>query len=348
VKVRREKPATSAAKLRTPREDLAVQLAQYTEAFELAPFGYVRLDAQGRVIQINRCGSEILRCERPTVAGTPFAAFVASEAVPRFRALIAEATRARGPVRGELELVRRDARVEIRVAIAALPRTPTTLLVAFEDISGSKAEELALSHASQVLARINERKDEFIAMLSHALRSPLSAVRTSVAALELAPPGSAAGRDAIEILGRSTDELTRIVDDLREVSPRVLRILVIEDKRDTAVALAAALRLKGHFVELAHNGVGGLALAERSRPEVILCDVGLPDIDGYAVARRLRASACEAYLVALSGYAREDDVARALDAGFSCHVAKPPELDALERVLLQATFSRQSAGAQPR
>ena len=114
------------------------------------------------------------------------------------------------------------------------------------------------------------------------------------------------------------------------------RILVIEDDPDVAEWLALALALSGHQVSVALGGEEGLAVARTIDPEVILCDLGLPGaLDGYAVARalQLEASLASTYRVALSGYAQPEDQLKAREAGFDAHIAKPPDLEALEELL---------------
>jgi len=112
-------------------------------------------------------------------------------------------------------------------------------------------------------------------------------------------------------------------------------ILVIEDNEDGAQSLADVLELQGHRVHIAADGRTGISLARELRPDVVLCDIGLPDLDGYAVARALRGEAALGgmRLVAVSGYAQPEDRQRARDAGFDAHLAKPPEFGALLRVL---------------
>jgi CheY-like chemotaxis protein len=112
-----------------------------------------------------------------------------------------------------------------------------------------------------------------------------------------------------------------------------VRVLVIEDNEDSAESLRDILELQGHVVSVAHDGPEGLARARAAEPDVVLCDVGIPGLDGYEVARRLRAAGTRARLVALTGYAGADDVARAQQAGFDAHLAKPPDLERLERLL---------------
>ena len=116
------------------------------------------------------------------------------------------------------------------------------------------------------------------------------------------------------------------------------RVLIIEDNIDAADSLREALELGGHEVEVAYNGPAGIAKARKYRPEVVFCDIGLPGMDGFEVARAFRADNAlgGAYLVALSGYAQPEDVLRASEAGFDQHLAKPPSLERLEQTLAQA------------
>jgi two-component system CheB/CheR fusion protein len=113
------------------------------------------------------------------------------------------------------------------------------------------------------------------------------------------------------------------------------RILVIEDDEDVAAAMRVILQMVGHQVSVAGTGADGIAAARAGRPEVVLCDIGLPGMDGYEVARRIRAdpSLRETVLVALSGYAQDEDVAVARAAGFDAHLAKPASLDKVQRIL---------------
>jgi signal transduction histidine kinase/ActR/RegA family two-component response regulator len=117
--------------------------------------------------------------------------------------------------------------------------------------------------------------------------------------------------------------------------PAPLRILVVEDNRDARESLATLLRIEGHEVVEAENGAGGVALAQTSAPDFALVDIGLPDIDGYEVARRLRdAPATRGIgLVAVTGYGTQEDLRRALAAGFDVHLAKPVEVAQLLDIL---------------
>jgi PAS domain S-box-containing protein len=113
------------------------------------------------------------------------------------------------------------------------------------------------------------------------------------------------------------------------------RVLVIEDNLDAAEMLMSLIELEGHVVKVANDGAAGIRIARELRPDVVLCDLGLPDMSGYDVARELRRDETlrSALLVALSGYAAPEDVAQAHAAGFDRHLAKPVALDRLRTVL---------------
>jgi two-component system CheB/CheR fusion protein len=110
-------------------------------------------------------------------------------------------------------------------------------------------------------------------------------------------------------------------------------VLVVDDNPDTRASLKEVLQMEGHEVVAAADGASAVAAAVKARPDVVLCDIGLPDFDGYEVARRLRRVLREATLIALSGYDQEADRARSKAAGFQHHLAKPPELAELLRLV---------------
>ncbi len=146
-------------------------------------------------------------------------------------------------------------------------------------------------------------------------------------------------------LGTGAEFVLRIPAELRELElqrvqktssrPPSRRILVIEDNVDAAESLRDALEFGGHQVQVAHEGVGGLNKAREFKPHVVLCDIGLPGMTGYDVARAFRGDPLlgSAHLVALTGYALPDDQRRAQEAGFDQHLAKPPRLEEIEELL---------------
>ncbi|HEX4964325.1 MAG TPA: response regulator [Thermoanaerobaculia bacterium] len=119
---------------------------------------------------------------------------------------------------------------------------------------------------------------------------------------------------------------------------RSRRCLLIEDHEDAAESLVLLLQLFGHEAEVAFDAASGLEKARSLRPDVVLCDIGLPGMDGYAVARALRAApeTRSAYLIALTGYGQDEDRRRAQEAGFDAHLTKPADIDALHRLLAAA------------
>jgi len=112
-------------------------------------------------------------------------------------------------------------------------------------------------------------------------------------------------------------------------------VLVVEDNADAAFTLAELVRLWGYEVEVVHDGPAAVEVAPRYRPRVVLLDIGLPGMDGYEVARRLRAApeTRGALLVAATGYGQESDRARSREAGFDHHLVKPVDLDRLRRLI---------------
>ncbi len=112
------------------------------------------------------------------------------------------------------------------------------------------------------------------------------------------------------------------------------RVLVVDDNRDAADSLAQILELLGQEADVAYDGPSAIEKARSSPPDVVLCDIGLPGMSGYEVAKALRALLGETVKVfAVSGYARAEDVERAREAGFDGHVAKPPDPESIVRLL---------------
>ena len=499
--------------LRRARVELEAALERYAELFEFAPIGYTALAEDDTIREINHAGARLLGREQVRLVATRFSALVAGCDVPRFHALLAKAREGEASARGELvlELPGRGS-VHVRLTATMLTRGEPLILLAFEDISDRHAHEEALARSQAALRDANRRKDDFLATLSHELRNPLAPIRNSLIVLELAQPGSEGARKAQQVIGRQVIHLTRLIDDLLDItritrqkfqlqrqrvdltelvcrtvedhrgsfeargvrvelsaSPEALwvdadperlnqvvsnllgnsekftpaggsvlvgiqpgglgarlcvrdtgsgippelidhlfepfaqapqtldrsrgglglglamvkgivelhggtvgmtsqglgcgteavislplvsapphvsaeavtgptqprRVLVIEDNPDAAASLADVLALSGHDVQVANDGISGIAQARSFRPEIVICDIGLPEMDGYDVARAFRAEPilAHAYLIAISGYARDTDVQHAVAAGFDQHLAKPPDLQSLYRLV---------------
>jgi PAS domain S-box-containing protein len=120
-----------------------------------------------------------------------------------------------------------------------------------------------------------------------------------------------------------------------------LRILVVDDNRDAAQSLSLLLTSEGHTVWLAYDGHTALEVALAERPQVVLLDIGLPGMDGYAVARALRQHPAMkmAHLIAVSGYGQREDREQAKTAGFNGYLVKPVNFDELQCVLTPAIIS---------
>jgi CheY-like chemotaxis protein len=117
---------------------------------------------------------------------------------------------------------------------------------------------------------------------------------------------------------------------------RSLQVLVVEDNKDAADSLAMLLELWGHQVRTCQDGATGLTAARQTPPAVVLLDIGLPGMDGYEVARRLRQEFGPAIrLVAMTGYGQEENWQRACDAGFNAYLVKPADAATLAALLAQ-------------
>jgi len=120
------------------------------------------------------------------------------------------------------------------------------------------------------------------------------------------------------------------------------RILVVDDNVDTARGLALLLNLLGNDARLAHDGPSAIAIAQTFRPEFVLLDIGLPGMDGYQVASKLREEPCckDAVIIAVSGYGQEKDRRRSHAAGFDHHLVKPVDFDSLLSLIGQPSVTQ--------
>lgn len=130
-----------------------------------------------------------------------------------------------------------------------------------------------------------------------------------------------------------------------------LQLLIVDDNRDAADAMVMAAQVLGHDAVAVYDGHAALALLDRQRPDLMILDLSMPGMDGYALARaiRERPAFADTLLVALSGFGAEADRQRTREAGFDLHMLKPMEIDALEQLLLrvQSHPGRAAAGQHP-
>lgn len=118
---------------------------------------------------------------------------------------------------------------------------------------------------------------------------------------------------------------------------RALRLLIVDDNVDSAEGLARLLAREGHQIRMAHDGPQALALVPTHSPHAIVMDIGLPGMDGYEVARRIRTSdhGARVLLIAVTGYGQDEDKQQALNAGFDYHLIKPVDINEVKRLLIE-------------
>jgi len=136
--------------------------------------------------------------------------------------------------------------------------------------------------------------------------------------------------------------------EIPAIAPKHLRVLVVEDNRDSAESLKRLLEICGYTVTVAESAIEGLDAAKRLRPDVVLCDIGLPDADGFSLAEALRKhpNTSAARLIAVTAYGKEEDKERSRNAGFALHLVKPVSPGTILQVLEDA--QTQGAQRQPR
>lgn len=129
-------------------------------------------------------------------------------------------------------------------------------------------------------------------------------------------------------------------------SKQGFRILVVDDNHDSALSLAMMLSIMGHETRTAHDGESAVETAESFLPEVVLLDIGLPKLNGYEVAQRIREHAWGAsmFLIAVTGWGQEEDRQRSSEVGLNVHMVKPVEPAALERLLAELRRDRGTQG----
>lgn len=140
--------------------------------------------------------------------------------------------------------------------------------------------------------------------------------------------------------------LARDAPSATSAPDRPLRVLVVDDNEDAAKAMGYLLEMHGHHVTLAFDGPGALAAAAAQAPELVLLDIGLPGMDGYEVAARLRAAGHDrATLIAVTGYGQNENVRRSTEAGFDRHLVKPVDFSLIAEICAEL---RGAAGGERR
>jgi len=134
--------------------------------------------------------------------------------------------------------------------------------------------------------------------------------------------------------------------DLNNETGQGLRILMIDDNKDVVVSISLWLEIAGHQVATASNGTEGISVAHSFAPDIILLDIGLPDMDGYQVAKKLREqlTSQRPLIIALSGYAQSMNNPDVEAAGFDHYLVKPPKISELQNLILEYQRTKQSDG----
>jgi PAS domain S-box-containing protein len=245
----------------------------------------------------------------------------------------------------------------------------------FHDVTKRRqmAEEITILSAQ--LSEADCRMDEFLATLAHELRNPLAPICNAIQVMKLSNTLADGVPELVEVLERQTSRLTRLVDDLLdparvsrgghgkgshfEVEHPVLddgivddaiatevgsgvslpcrKILVVDDTRVARVTLQRLLSAMGQNVRSVESGPLALEAAIHDPPDIIISDIGMPGMDGYELARQIRAKPQlkDMMLVALTGYGQLRDQEHAKKAGFDWHLTKPANFDDLRKLLLR-------------
>jgi CheY-like chemotaxis protein len=152
--------------------------------------------------------------------------------------------------------------------------------------------------------------------------------------------------------------LPRVASDAIVTAPRdnlrrndaAYRVLIVDDYVDAAASMAALMKVDGHDVRVTHDGPAALELAREFKPTIVLLDIGLPGMNGFEVARALRAlpETCDCLLVAVSGYGQAEDQRQSREAGFDRHLVKPVDLAELQEIVrtLKPARAHASGGAR--
>ena len=142
----------------------------------------------------------------------------------------------------------------------------------------------------------------------------------------------------LPVMPKGTPQVELPAAESGQPATRPLRVLVVDDNKDTVLTFAILLKASGHDVRTAYDGPTGLEAALEYRPDVALLDIGLPGLNGYEIAKRMRQEPTlqNAVLVALTGYGQETDRETSRQAGFNHHLVKPANFDKLQQILATA------------
>ena len=291
------------------------------------------------------------------------------------RAILAQAVEVSQPILGE-----KRQQLNMRPGAAPLPleADPTRLVQVFANIINNAAKysdaggHISITVSSTGGEAVVAVRDDGVGMSAELLDKAFDLFVQETRSLDRAQGGLGIGLTMVRTLvklhggsvsafsdgpGRGCEIVVRLPLAARDPAPEGrassatarataggLRVLVVDDNVDAARALGRLLELLGHHVAVAHDGPAALATASTVRPELVLLDLGLPGMDGYAVAARLRdAGHHRAALVALTGYGQAEHRQRSSEAGFDHHLVKPVDFALLGRITAEVERARASA-----
>jgi PAS domain S-box-containing protein len=225
-----------------------------------------------------------------------------------------------------------------RITLTARVVDDDTLCISVKD-NGIGLSPTALAHIFQMFSQVEDAYSRSEGGLGIGLALVKGLVTLHGGSIEAFSDGPGAGSEFVVTLpidrGLYSDEVDVRSATGASAQPSRRRILVADDNQDAADSLAMLLEAAGHEVATAHGGESALSIASTFQPAVALLDIGMPDLDGYEVAKRLRTAPWgrSMYLIAITGWGQEEDKRRALGAGFDFHLTKPIELHQLEALL---------------
>jgi CheY-like chemotaxis protein len=304
----------------------------YWELYEQVPVPLLALDPRGTVRYINRAGAELLGTVRSNILDNPFRTFVAVEDRPQVISHLLEC---------------RDAGARKFKVKVMLRQQPAPFQVSFRYAHGPAGP---LVHTALIDMR------ESASMLSQELDTPRKPILAGTLAPESDPSNSTEIEDGTMDLAQQPMaphalpiECAAAVGESTTpppgTMPRGVKLLLIEDHRDTAEMLSELVRIAGYEVVVADSMASCLAL-DRRNVDIIVSDLGLPDGTGIELIQRLHAER-RIPAIALTGHGRKDDVEAAKRAGFDVHLTKPIDMMALLEAIRRLSHQSRSLATKP-
>lgn len=196
------------------------------------------------------------------------------------------------------------------------------------------------------------KKEEFLSELAHELRNPLASIMSSIELMQALGQHSEGVPRLLEIVDQKVRKMAAVIDDLFVTSgdqpapagdlpennvhgdiAATLRVLIVDDNATAADSLAQILGLHGYETAAAYGGIEGFEKMRTFLPQVAILDIGMPEVDGYALARMIHGEDPSCVLIALTGYGQDRDKAAATEAGFKFHLTKPAGIKDIETIL---------------